>query len=393
MHSKSITHGVVLLFVVLSSKLFSLPLGASTTANEENDVERGDGEEWMVSWNAPFLSSASGYGSEATSFLKALGTMLNEKKWTIGAGLAHGDIIDQEHLANLPPDLLRLFQKTHAAQQQQLMMLETATVTSTGNENTIFICHSEPGAWSVPTPSYDSGMPCPPHPTHDSNIIVVGRTMFETDRLPKGWEDRLNQVDEIWVPTHHHKNIFVEGGVTKPIVVVGQGIDVEFWNRELVESFDDNQLEHLLSDESSSNLKQSFKCSKEDYRFLSVFKWEARKGPDILLQSFFKAFPRGDEDVCLIIVTSLYHQEEQRVLEEIHSYWSSSSSSSNEDPHGIVLLSGLSTTTLRKLYDSVDAFVLPSRGEGWGRPYMEAMAMGLPVIATNWSGPTEFIDE
>ena len=35
--------------------------------------------------------------------------------------------------------------------------------------------------------------------------------------------------------------------------------------------------------------------------------------------------------------------------------------------------------------------VLPSRGEGWGRPHVEAMAMGLPVIATNWSGPTAFM--
>jgi len=46
---------------------------------------------------------------------------------------------------------------------------------------------------------------------------------------------------------------------------------------------------------------------------------------------------------------------------------------------------------LIQLYNIADAFVLPSRGEGWGRPYIEAMAMGLPVIATNWSGPTEFV--
>lgn len=30
-------------------------------------------------------------------------------------------------------------------------------------------------------------------------------------------------------------------------------------------------------------------------------------------------------------------------------------------------------------------------GEGWGRPHVEAMSMGLPIIATNWSGPTEFM--
>lgn len=35
----------------------------------------------------------------------------------------------------------------------------------------------------------------------------------------------------------------------------------------------------------------------------------------------------------------------------------------------------------------------PCRGEGWGLPLAEAMAMALPAIATNWSGPTAFLDE
>ena len=48
----------------------------------------------------------------------------------------------------------------------------------------------------------------------------------------------------------------------------------------------------------------------------------------------------------------------------------------------------LALKDLPKLYKAADAFVLPSRGEGWGRPHVEAMAMGLPVIATNWSGST-----
>lgn len=45
------------------------------------------------------------------------------------------------------------------------------------------------------------------------------------------------------------------------------------------------------------------------------------------------------------------------------------------------------------LYKAVDALVVPTHGEGWGRPQFEAMAMGLPVISTNWSGLTAFMNE
>lgn len=45
------------------------------------------------------------------------------------------------------------------------------------------------------------------------------------------------------------------------------------------------------------------------------------------------------------------------------------------------------------LYKSADCFVLPTRGEGWGMPILEAMACGLPVIATNWSSQRDFMNE
>lgn len=46
-----------------------------------------------------------------------------------------------------------------------------------------------------------------------------------------------------------------------------------------------------------------------------------------------------------------------------------------------------------KLYSECDAFVLPSRKETFGVVYIEALAMGLPVIATRCGGPENFITE
>jgi len=40
----------------------------------------------------------------------------------------------------------------------------------------------------------------------------------------------------------------------------------------------------------------------------------------------------------------------------------------------------------------IDAYILPSRGEGFGLTGLEAMATGLPLIATNWSGPADYLD-
>ena len=377
-------------------------------------------QKWAVSWNAPFLTG-NGYGSEALATVVGLNATL-PSNWSVSIN-QHGDQMSNGFAMSLPSELIK-FLSTASKRQYGLTQgdkLGTGDRSNVGlqeskglaPERTVVVCHSEPGAWSVPYASYETEE-CPPVLADKFNRkwgFVVGRTMFETDRLPDGWAARLNNVDEVWVPTMHHKRIFEDANV-KNVVVVGQGIDSNRWDPSKAKPLDWRMID------------PDRQCNKDDVKFLSVFKWERRKGHDLLVPAFWEAFPPpsecsaeemrngeckapwsdadgddgddGKRGTCLIIVTSLYHTDPEEVIGDIERYWVESTGQKvreYEDMQGVILLNGLSEDQLIGLYKSVDAFVLPSRGEGWGRPYMEAMAMGLPVIATNWSGPTAFVTE
>lgn len=53
----------------------------------------------------------------------------------------------------------------------------------------------------------------------------------------------------------------------------------------------------------------------------------------------------------------------------------------------------LSREEINALFAETDCFVLPSRSETFGAAYAEAMAAGLPVIATRCGGPEDFVNE
>ncbi len=63
-------------------------------------------------------------------------------------------------------------------------------------------------------------------------------------------------------------------------------------------------------------------------------------------------------------------------------------------PEGQVTFHGmLSRSEAGDVYKNSDCFVLPSALETFGVVYVEAMAAGLPVIATRCGGPEDFVDD
>ena len=132
-----------------------------------------------------------------------------------------------------------------------------------------------------------------------------------------------------------------------------------------------------------------YDIASDEFLVLSVFKWERRKGWDILLRAWHKA----QIDGVLVVVTNAYHSSAD-FARQMETYVTETLG----DDRGLAalgkvkILSGLSDADMEALYRRADLVALPTRGEGWGRPHVEAMASGTPIVATNWSGPTAYLD-
>jgi len=214
-----------------------------------------------------------------------------------------------------------------------------------------------------------------PRQVNLEGVPNVARAMFETDNLPLGWRQLLLTRDEIWVPCEHNAEAFRLGGIpSSRLRVLGETIDFDLFSPD-AEPYE-------------------LDVEEERFVFLSNFDFGERKGWRQLIAGWAKAFT-ADDGVCLVLKTGSYTHGEDYAAERIRTFARAEfGARAVERMAPIHIVSErLPAGELPSIYAAADAYVLASRGEGWGRPYMEAMAMGLPTIGSRWSGNLEFMHD
>jgi glycosyltransferase involved in cell wall biosynthesis len=197
----------------------------------------------------------------------------------------------------------------------------------------------------------------------------IVRTTFEATPVPTELVALLNTFDEVWSFSSYDREIFIQSGVdpsrTHRVVPPVGGRP---------QSEPDGNVEPASGDRDPT------------IRFLSVFEFSERKNPAALLHAFAGVAAKG-HDVALTLKLSgitrsdflTWYEEQGLPLAELSRIE--------------VLDRRVGEDELDALYRRADVFVLPSRGEGFGLPFLEALLGGLPVVAPDVGGHRDFCDE
>jgi glycosyltransferase involved in cell wall biosynthesis len=130
---------------------------------------------------------------------------------------------------------------------------------------------------------------------------------------------------------------------------------------------------------------------KHDFNFLAICQWGPRKNLDQTIVGFLEEF-RNEEVGLVLKVNTANDSVIDRELTD--KRLKSLLSNFPDRKCSVTLLHGhLSESQLESLYShpKIKAIVSTTHGEGYGLPLLEAAANVLPVIATDWSGHTDFL--
>ena len=193
----------------------------------------------------------------------------------------------------------------------------------------------------------------------------IGYWAYELATLPADWRPAIRVFHEIWAPSQ-----FVADAIIKARGPIGPIVRV---------------VPHPLPGLTGVKLDRERFRLTDAFTFLTMFDTRstaARKNPLGAIKAFQLAFTPRSQDVSLLVkvVEAGGDKAGLQQLDKQIAGW----------PNITVMTDHLSDDETLSLIASVDCVLTLFRSEGFGLTVAEAMILGTPVIATGWSGPTEF---
>jgi hypothetical protein len=228
---------------------------------------------------------------------------------------------------------------------------------------------------------------------------------IETTLVPSDWLEGCNRMDLVIVPSQHSKDVILNSiydkmdnntkqkigslKCEKPIEVLFEGVDTNIFKK-------------LVDTNKPTEIDEKLDSIDEDFCFLYAGHWIAgdighdRKDVGMTIRTFIETFKNTGKSKrpALILKTSgasFSIIEYNRIYKIITSI--TDSYSGQDIPNIYVLEGSLSADEMNSLYNhkKVKAMVSFTHGEGYGRPLAEFCITQKPVIASNWSGQTDFL--
>ena len=221
---------------------------------------------------------------------------------------------------------------------------------------------------------------------------------IETTSAQPQWIEGLNRMNMNWVSSKHSKKVFEDMAYEKKHQETGQILGVVKNTKPIHVIFEGANLDIYkpLKEKNTFDLSNI----KESFGFLFVGHWmegaigHDRKNVGLMIKSFFETFKNKKRKPALILKASIgvdSHMSRNEILDRILKIRKSVNS---KDLPNVYLITGkFSDEDMNQLYNhsKVKAMISLTKGEGYGRPLLEFSLTKKPIIASGWSGQTDFL--